>query len=142
MQIELADRTATPRGAGVEELLWVGTGVAPGHGEFERAVGVLSAVPLAGAAGWSVEGHKWSSHPRRLRTAVVRPGGQWEISSLRGVREVDQLSGVVLVRRAHLERIDVSIDDVMDSPDGVAIVSRAMRGAGFRLLYLGEPPTD
>jgi hypothetical protein len=119
------------------ELVWVGTGIAPGRDAYEHAVQVLSAVPLAGAVGWSVHGHPWSCHPRPLRTAVVQPSGEWSMAALRGVREVDLLSGVALVRRSHLERLDVSLDAVMDSPEGTTRMSRAMRRHGFRLLYLG-----
>jgi hypothetical protein len=133
---EAPGRHATVPPLDTRDFLWIGTGTAPGDVELERAVQVLSAVPLAGAAGWSVHGHPWSTHPRRLRTAVVRPTGEWSMASLRGVREVDLLSGIVLARRCHLERLDVSIEHIADSPEGVTRLSHAMRRAGFRLLYM------
>ncbi|MCP4434333.1 MAG: hypothetical protein GY812_02395 [Actinomycetia bacterium] len=116
-----------------DDLVWMGRGVAPNEEEIERAIAVLSAVPLAGAAGWSVKGHPWSSHARRLRTAIVRPSGEWKVSVMRGVREVDGLHGPVLVRRRHLERIEV---DPGFSGDPVAVMAHAMRSAGFRLLLM------
>jgi hypothetical protein len=127
-----------------EGLVWVGRETKPDADEIERAVQVLAAVPLAAAAGWSVNGHPWSCHPRRLRTAVVRPSGAWGIELMRGVREVDCLAGPMIVRRSHLDRLDTAtaaprwrVGERRDDP--VRALSRALRGAGFRLLLLGEP---
>lgn len=127
-----------------EGLVWVGRGTKPSSDEIERAVQVLAAVPLAAAAGWSVNGHPWSCHPRRLRTAVVRPSGAWSIEVMRGVREVDCLAGPMIVRRSHLDRLEPApavprwrVGERRDDP--VRALSRALRGAGFRLLLLGEP---
>ncbi len=80
------------------EFAWMGTGVLPNAQDTERAIEVISAVPLAAAVGWSVRGHQWTTHPRRLRTAVVSPSKTWDIEVMRGVREVDGLSGRILVR--------------------------------------------
>ena len=132
------------RGAGglPEDLVWVGQGARPSAEAVERAVDVLAAVPLAGAAGWSVNGHPWTCHPRRLRTAIVRPSGDWSVEVLRGVREVDCLTGPMIVRRSHLDRLDPDasasrrIGDRRNDP--VRVLSRIMRASGFRLLLLGD----
>ncbi len=118
--------------------MWLGSGEQPSHDDVERAVRVLSAVPLAAAAGWSVRGHPWTCHPRRLSTAVIRPDGDWEISIMRGVREVDCLSGAIIVRRRHIDSIELGRFGPGHSGPGdpVQVASRAMRNAGFRLLLL------
>ncbi|MEZ5268779.1 MAG: hypothetical protein R2789_09580 [Microthrixaceae bacterium] len=77
--------------------------------DTERAIEVISAVPLAAAVGWSVRGHQWTTHPRRLRTAVVSPSKTWDIEVMRSVREVDGLSGRILVRMRHIRRLDVDL---------------------------------
>jgi hypothetical protein len=127
-----------------EGLVWVGRGTKPSTEEIDRALQVLEAVPLAAAAGWSVNGHPWSCHPRRLRTAVVRPSGAWSIEVMRGVREVDCLVGPMIVRRSHLERLVPAparlrwkVGERRDDP--VRALSRALRASGFRLLLLGGP---
>ena len=126
------------------EFAWMGTGVLPNAQETERAIEVISAVPLAAAVGWSVRGHQWTTHPRRLRTAVVSPSKTWDIEVMRGVREVDGLSGRILVRMRHIRRLDVDLlgelnDSEPASEETTIRVTRAMRESGFRLLYLGAP---
>lgn len=132
--------TSTPRIVDAHDgLIWYGVGELPDSQDARRACEVMAAVPLAGAAGWSVRGHPWSSHPRRLRTAVVRPSGSWSITQMRGVREVDCLSGPILVRARHIERIDLEpqgADWTEPAEPDVTAISRAMRRAGFRLLLL------
>ncbi|MGI9577987.1 MAG: hypothetical protein ACR2OH_07300 [Microthrixaceae bacterium] len=133
-----------------DDLVWVGRGAKPNASEINRAVAVMAAVPLAGAAGWSVNGHPWSCHPRRLRTAIVRPTGEWNIKVMRAVREVDCLAGPMVVRVSHLDRLEPSRPPEHGVPgtrwrsgkrsdDSVRALSRALRGSGFRLLLLGEP---
>jgi hypothetical protein len=146
MELMAVDAPSVPRSPAAlpEGLVWVGRGTKPDAVEIERAVQVLAAVPLAAAAGWSVSGHPWSCHPRRLRTAVVRPSGAWGIEVMRGVREVDCLAGPMIVRRSHLDQLEPAppvprwrVGERRDDP--VRALSRALRGSGFRLLLLGEP---
>lgn len=119
-----------------DDFVWMGDGLLPNEGEIGRALDVLAAVPLAGAVGWSVRGNPWSCHPRRLRTAVVPPSEDWDITIMRGVREVDSLSGRILVRCSHLTSLPADDRLATGSP---APVARALRSAGFRLLFLGCP---
>ena len=119
-----------------EEFVWVGDGVRPNATEVERALDVLAAVPRAGAVGWSVRGQPWCTHPRRLRTAVVPPGEDWDIRCMRGVREVDSLSGVVLARRSMLGAVKAPPNVVGSAPNSVAA---SLRSAGFQLLLMGAP---
>lgn len=127
-----------------EGLVLVGSATLPSQDAIERAVHVMAAVPLAGAAGWSVNGHPWTCHSRRLRTAIVRPSGEWNIAVMRGVREVDCLAGPIIVRQSHLERLDPPPNAArwrvgQRRDDAVRALSRALRGSGFRLLLLGDP---
>lgn len=133
--------------AAAEDLVWLGDGVLPNDGEIARAIEVMSTVPLAGALGWSVRGNPWSRHPQRLRPAVIAPGPDWDITVLRGVREVDSLSGRLLVRRPHLERshgewrseTDGAVaHQGADSRVDATAVSRLLRGSGFRLLLMSD----
>lgn len=124
------------------EFAWMCGDIRPNEQETLHAIEVISAVPLAAAVGWSVRGNQWTTHPRRLRTAVVSPSDTWDIEVMRGVREVDCLSGTILVRVSSLEQVDgeafalLGEDRVLDE-DTTRSVTRAMRSAGFRLLYLG-----
>ncbi len=120
--------TATRRAVG-DDLIWFGDGVLPNESDIAQAIEVMAAVPLAGAIGWSVRGNPWSRHPGRLRTAVVPPRPNWDVTALRGVREVDSLSGRMLVRRVHL--------DALSDEDGSMPLSWRIRRAGFRLLLMG-----
>lgn len=119
-----------------DEFAWMGAGLLPSDDEIRRATEVLCAVPLAAAAGWSVRGNPWSCHPRRLRTAVIPPRADWDITCMRGVREVDSLSGRMIVRRRHLRRVSSDGPVVEEGPNPLV---RAMRADGFRLLLLGRP---
>ncbi|MFV0318439.1 MAG: hypothetical protein ACK5O2_15945 [Microthrixaceae bacterium] len=120
----------------------LGDGVIPNDSEIRRATEVLSAVPRAAAVGWSVRGHQWSTHPRRLRTAIVSPSDEWDITVMRGVREVDCLSGMVLVRRRHLEDLGVAPGGhgapAPRGDEATRDLTRSMRAAGHQLLYLGS----
>lgn len=124
------------------DFAWIRGDIRPNEQETVRAIEVISAVPLASAVGWSVRGNQWTTHPRRLRTAVVSPSATWNIEVMRGVREVDCLSGTVLVRMSSLERVDGEVLTLLEEERGTdsdttRSVTRAMRSAGFRLLYLG-----
>ncbi len=147
--VEPAPSVPVPLG---DDYAWIHAGVLPNEAEAHHALEVISAVPMAAAIGWSVRGHQWTTHPRRLRTAVVSPSKTWDIEVMRGVREVDCLAGTVLVRRRHVERLDQSVladllalgsrqDDPQSTTEAdderVRRITRAMRDAGFRLLYLG-----
>lgn len=124
------------------EFAWMYGHIRPNDQEALRAMEVISAVPLAAAVGWSVRGNQWTTHPRRVRTAIVSPSEHWDIEVMRGVREVDCLAGTILVRLTSLERVDAEVLASLDGRrcfdgDTTRRVTRAMRTAGFRLLYLG-----
>lgn len=117
--------------------------IRPNEQEIQRALEVISAVPLAAAVGWSVRGNQWTTHSRRVRTAIVSPSEHWDIEVMRGVREVDCLSGTILVRLTSLERVDREVFASLAGRSGLDAgttrrVTKAMRTAGFRLLYLGS----
>lgn len=124
------------------EFAWMHGDVRPNEQEIHRALDVISAVPLAAAVGWSVRGNQWTTHPRRVRTAIVSPSEDWDIEVMRGVREVDCLSGTILVRMSAVRRVDrdllASMEERREADGGATMrLTRAMRSAGFRLLYLG-----
>jgi hypothetical protein len=115
----------------------MGEGILPNEQQVAHACEVLAAVPMAGATGWSVRGNPWSSHAGRLRTAIVAPRDDWDVTVMRGVREVDSLSGRILVRRTHLERLDLPSDESAVAEFGSPNpISKPMRAAGFRLLLI------
>ncbi len=122
-----------------EDFVWMGEGILPNGQQVAQASDVLAAIPMAGAVGWSVRGNPWSLHARRIRTAIVPPRDDWDVRVMRGVREVDSLSGRILVRRAHLEDLappddgDRFADAEFDSPNPIC---KAMRAAGFGLLLV------
>lgn len=129
----------TPVARLADDFVWMGEGILPNEQQVAHAYEVLAAVPMAGAVGWSVRGNPWSSHAGRIRTAIVAPRDDWDVTVMRGVREVDSLSGRILVRRTHLERLDLPGDGEQfavaefESPNPLC---KPMRGAGFRLLLI------
>lgn len=134
-------RAVRPRATFSGEFLWVGTGRAPGGDALAVARPMLSAVPLAGAAGVVGAGPSVDLPP----AAAAHHGGAAvgrvvDLGAPGRARGRPAPSGVVLVRRSHLERLDVCLDEVMDSSDGVTLISRAMRRQGFRLLFLSGDP--
>lgn len=143
-EVRPARRSERQNATGLPDgLSLVGGGARPSEEQIERALHVMAAVPLAAAAGWSVNGHPWTCHPRRLRTAIVRPSGEWDIAVMRGVREVDCLAGPMILRQAHLDRLETQPEVHRfrvgrRDDDQVRSLSRAFRGSGFRLLLLGE----
>lgn len=122
-----------------EDFVWMGEGTLPNEQQVAHACEVLAAVPMAGVVGWSVRGNPWSSHARQIRTAIVPPREDWDVTVMRGVREVDSLSGRILVRRTHLDRLDLPGDGEHLAPaefESPNLVCKPMRAAGFRLLLV------